>query len=79
MEYKYIKRVNWPWVEIVDNFEPEDTIVININEISAVWSRYNTRYNGGIRFVHGNWSEVLSVNALRELKDLIMEYDRNIC
>jgi len=54
MEYKYIKRVNWPWVEIVDNFEPEDTIVININEIAAVWSRYNTRYNGGIRFVHGN-------------------------
>ena len=77
MEYKYIKRVNWPWVEIVDNYTPEDTIVININDITAVWNRYNTKYHGGIKFVHGEWSEVLSVNALRELKNLIMEHGRN--
>ncbi len=77
MEYKYIKRVNWPWVEIIDNYTPEDTIIINIDDIAAVWSRYNTRYRGGVRFTHGEWSEVLSVNALRELKNLIMEHDRN--
>ena len=30
---KYIKRINWPWVEVFDNFVPGgETIAINMDE-----------------------------------------------
>lgn len=80
MDYKYIKRVNWPWVEIVDNYGPEeDTVVINVNEITTVWTRKNTKYYAGVRYKNGDWCEALwSTDALKELKNLIMEHDREL-
>ena len=73
---KYIKRINWPWVEIIDSFGPdEDTIIININELTTIWSRTNTRYYSGIRYKNGDWCEKLfSDEALKELKELIMTH-----
>ena len=67
---KYIKKVNWPWVEIVDEFE--STIIINTDDIIAVWDNSSTMYNNGIRWRNGNWWSIFSDEALTELKELIM-------
>lgn len=67
---KYIKKVNWPWVEIVDEFE--STIIINTNDIIAVWDNSSTIYNSGIRWRNGNWWSIFSDEALTELKELLM-------
>ena len=71
---KYIKRVNWPFVEIEDNFEGINNIIINMNDVSAVWSRVNSRYHYGVRYKNGDWFEFLSQEALEELQDLIMNH-----
>ena len=73
MNYKYIKKINWPWVEVIDNFEGESTITININSIDVVWPNKNGYYSAGIRMKNGDWLEDhLPVNALKELQDLII-------
>ena len=75
---KYIKRINWPWVEIIDVFSPEEkTIVLNINECTTVWSRTNTKYYSGVRYKNGDWCTILSSEALEELKEIIMTHDKN--
>ena len=72
MNYKYIKRINWPWVEVIDNFEGESTITINVYSIDVVWPNKNGYYSAGIRMKNGDWMEDhLSVDALRELQDLL--------
>jgi len=77
MDYKYIKRINWPWIEILDNFSgDEQTVVININECTAVWNRTGTRYYSGIRYKDGHWCEdLISSEALEEVKDVIMTHN----
>ena len=79
MEYKYIKRINWPWVEIIDNFRPgEETLLINIDELTTVWSRKGTKYYAGVRYKNGDWCEDLfPTEALKELKELIMTHGNN--
>ena len=70
---KFIKRVNWPWIEVLDNFVPEgETIVINMDEISMIWARNNTKYISGIQLKNGNWIQGLSTNAIKEIQELIM-------
>ena len=71
---KYIKRVNWPWVEIETAFiNPPGTMVINVNDITAVWPYPNGKYIDGIRLKDGKWIEDLfTVDALKELQELIM-------
>ena len=70
---KYIKKINWPWIEIEDVWG--DTVVININEISAVWDNANTIYKHGIRFKDGTWSDIYKIDSLVELKTLLMNYN----
>lgn len=80
MDYKYIKRVNWPWVEIVDFFTGPvgETMIINIADVAAVWSRTDSKYRSGIKLKNGDWLEMFCVNAIKELKDLIMKHDKNV-
>lgn len=79
MEYKYIKRVNWPWVEIDDYYtDIDETLIINIDEVAAVWSRTNTKHRAGVKLKSGDWIEIISGAALKELKNLIMEHDREL-
>lgn len=73
--YKYIKRVNWPWVEIQDSFEFEDgTVVINVNDITLIWDRAQGKYKYGVMFKHGDWFDHLVDEALAELKDLMITH-----
>ena len=69
---KYIKKINWPWVEIEDDFKT--TVVINVNEISAVWDNSSTMYKNGIRWKNGTWNDNFPDESLAELKKLIMNY-----
>lgn len=81
MEYKYIKRVNWPWVEVADYYtdpDPDETLIINIDEVAVVWSRTNTKYRAGVKLKSGDWIEIISADALKELKNLIIEHDREL-
>ena len=73
---KYIKNVNWPWVEIQDDFTgPENTITINVNEIVAVWPRMKTCFKSGILLKDGTWlQDHFCGDALKELKDLIITH-----
>lgn len=74
---KYIKRVNWPWVEIEDTYvNPSDkTIVINTDDISAIWNR-ESGYKWGIKMKDGSWLDHFSPEALDELKDLLMNSEK---
>ena len=68
-----IKNINWPWIEVEDKFEPEGTIVINIDEIAYVWDRYTGQYRYGIKLKNGDWLEQVSKEGLKELKELLMK------
>jgi len=70
---KYIKSINWPWVEIRDSYG--STIVININEVTSIWDKPGTMFKYGIRFKDGTWDERLGEGALTELKELVMTRD----
>jgi hypothetical protein len=78
MRKKYIKRVNWPWVEIEDGFDglggQDSTLVINVNDIIMIWDRSNSSYRYGVRLKDGSWFEPISKDGLNELKDLIMTH-----
>lgn len=69
---KYIKNVNWPWVEIRDAYEGDGTIVINMNEVSCVYDKSDTIYKWGVRWKDGSWLDNFSKEALAELKELVM-------
>ena len=69
---KYIKNVNWPWVEIRDAFGGDGTIVINVDEIAAIWDNPNTVYKYGVCFRDGTWNSNFQVGGLTELKELVM-------
>ena len=69
---KYIKRINWPWIEIEDYFNT--TEVININEITTVCDNSSTMYKSGIHFKDGTWRDSYPKEALAELKDLLMNH-----
>lgn len=69
---KYVKKVNWPWVEVEDGFEGEDTITINMDLVSTIWPRVNGHYHYGVRYKDGGWFEFLSKDALQELQELVM-------
>ena len=69
---KYIKNVNWPWVEIRDAFGGDGTIVINVNEIAAIWDNPDTIYKYGVCFKDGAWNKNFQVGGLTELKELVM-------
>lgn len=69
---KYVKKVNWPWVEVDDGFEGEDTITINMDRVSTIWPRVNGHYHYGIRYKDGGWFEFLSKEALQELQELVI-------
>ena len=68
---KYVKKVNWPWVEVEDGFEEEETITINMNDVAAIWPRVNGHYHYGVRYRDGGWFEFLSKEALHELQELV--------
>ena len=69
---KYIKNVNWPWVEIRDAYEGDGTIVINMNEVSGVYDKSDNMYKWGVRWKDGSWLDNFSEEALAELKELVM-------
>ncbi len=69
---KCIKNVNWPWVELRDAFEGDGTIVINVNEIAAIWDNPDTLYKFGVCFKDGTWNTNFQVEGLTELKELVM-------
>lgn len=70
---KYIKKVNWPWVEIEDGFEGEHTVTINMDAVAIVWPRVNGHYHYGVKLKNGDWFEFISEDALKELQDLLMK------
>lgn len=77
-EYKYIKRINWPWVEVDDAFSDRETsIVINMNDVSAIWSMSNPMYHYGVKCKDGSWFEFISQDALIELQDVVMNMREN--
>ena len=70
---KYVKKVNWPWVEITDGFSEEDgTVTINMDRVSTIWPHVNGHYHYGIRYKDGGWFEFLSKEALQELQELVI-------
>ena len=69
---KYIKNVHWPWVELRDAFGGDGTIVINVDEIVAIWDNPNTAYKYGVCFKDGSWYSNFQVGGLTELKELVM-------
>ena len=71
---KYIKKVNWPWVEIKDDFDT--SMIVNVDNICAVWDNSSTIYKSGIRWKDGAWNDIFPDEALAELKELIM--NRNV-
>ena len=78
-EYKYIKRINWPWVEVTDGFsdgvsDSETSVVINMNDVSTIWSRSNPMYHYGVKYKDGGWFEFISQDALIELQDVVMKH-----
>ena len=71
---KYIKNVNWPWVEILTEVG-DSTALLNVNELTTIWNFFNGHYNSGVRYKNGDWCEILfSDDALAELKTLIMNH-----
>lgn len=72
---KYIKRINWPWVEVFDNFVPGgETIAINMDEVSMIWARNDTKYVSGIQLKNGTWIQGLSSAAIKEVQELRMTH-----
>ena len=69
---KYIKRVNWPLVEVDDGFEGDGTVTINMDAVAIVWPRVNSCYHYGVKLKNGDWFEFISEDALKELQELIM-------
>lgn len=69
---KYVKKVNWPWVEVEDRCEGEGTVTINMDEVAIVWPRVNGHFHYGVKLKNGDWFEFISEGALKELQELIM-------
>ena len=69
---EYIKKINWPWVEVDDMFEEEGTVTINMNEVELIWSRINGQYHCGVKFKDGSWFEFISKDVLKELQELLI-------
>lgn len=69
---KYIKKVNWPLVEVEDGFEGDGTVTINMDAVAIVWPRVNGHYHYGVKLKNGDWFEFISEGALKELQELIM-------
>ena len=67
---KFIKAVNWPYVELKDAYN--GTIIINAEDISTVWDNPNTYHKYGILFKSGIWYDNFKTEGLTELKDLLM-------
>ena len=72
---KYIKNVNWPWVEIDDGSE-ENSYAINMEDVSAIYTNPKSYYKYGIRFKDGSWLDNFYRDALVELKDLVMSREK---
>lgn len=72
MKYKFIKKVNWPWVEVDDGFSGSGTVLINMNEVTMIWDRAQGKYKYGVQFKGGNWFDLITEDGLRELKDLLL-------
>ena len=71
---KYIKKVNWPWVEVYNGYKEGSIATINMEDISAIWpwtNSFDDHY--GIMFKNGNWIGHFSTEALKELQDLLMK------
>lgn len=66
---KHIK-INNPWIEVEDR--SEGSLVISLEDISAVYDNDNGWYKYGIRFKDGSWLDNVSVESLKELKTYLM-------
>ena len=75
-KYKYIKRVNWPWIEIDDGSKENNSYVINMDDVSAIYTNPKSYYKDGIRFKDGSWLDNFYRDALVELKDLVMTKEK---
>lgn len=70
---KYIKKVNWPLVEVEDSFEGEGTVTINMDAVAIIWPRVSGQFHYGVKLKNGDWFEFIPEGALKELQELIME------
>ena len=75
LEDKYIKRINYPYVEIRDNYNGGGTHVINVEAIAQVYDRAGV-YKHGILFKDGTWDENYHVLGLAELKEYLMTLEK---
>ena len=63
-------KINYPWVEVEDR--SEGSLVISLEDVSAVYDNNNGWYKYGIRFKDGSWLDNVSVESLKELKTYLM-------
>ena len=63
-------KINYPWIEVEDR--SEGSLVISLEDISAVYDNDNGWYKYGIRFKDGSWLDNVSVESLKELKEYLM-------
>lgn len=63
-------KINYPWIEVEDR--SEGSLVISLEDISAVYDNNNGWYKYGIRFKDGTWLDNVSVESLKELKTYLM-------
>ncbi len=63
-------KINYPWIEVEDR--SGGSLVISLEDISAVYDNNNGWYKYGIRFKDGSWLDNVSVESLKELKMYLM-------
>ena len=63
-------KINYPWVEVEDR--SEGSLVISLEDVSAVYDNNNGWYKYGIRFKDSSWLDNVSVESLKELKTYLM-------
>lgn len=63
-------KINYPWVEVEDR--SEGSLVISLEDVSAVYDNNNGWYKYGIRFKDGSWLDNVSIESLKELKTYLM-------
>jgi len=63
-------KINYPWVEVEDR--SDGSLVISLEDVSAVYDNNNGWYKYGIRFKDSSWLNNVSVESLKELKTYLM-------
>lgn len=63
-------KINYPWVEVEDR--SDGSLVISLEDVSAVYDNNNGWYKYGIRFKDSSWLDNVSVESLKELKTYLM-------